>query len=272
MPRLDPTLCVESFGTISFEQTSAAAGRKIDLLSLDADRLLVPHGGWHVPADNLAAVERLSQEYRSSGYDGGSEVMFAINSNAGSPGDQRRISFIAAQIAEASASPVPAVTSLETGHRKPHPAPYKAVSEQSGVPLGQICHVDDQWGKGILGAILAGCGASILASPFGPATDEHPGTRFVQRHVETALRPFFGLPFKVTEFGDDASASERYRTAERLSAGVALGLGISSIALLRNRKSLAGAALAAASAGLSGHAVSMSRTAERLGREESDNS
>ena len=261
MPSLAPTMCVDSLASVSFSSTAAAAGRKINLMSLDGDRVLVPHGGWYVPEENLLAVERMAEEYRSPDYGGESDIMFILNSNAGSLRERRRIEFVAEQVAEASNSLVPAVTSDETGHLKPHRAQYEKGRERSGVPLNETAHVDDQWAKGVIGAILAGCAAGVLASPYGPGGHEHPGTQ-VQRLVEAGLRPFFGLPFRTADFGDETLRSERYHRAERLSAGLALGLTVEGVKLARTDKRLGGAALIVAGAGVANHALSMHKKRE----------
>jgi len=257
---LRPDICLPSFAELKVDELCARTGLSKIVLATDLDGVQLGQYERKVPDEHLQVWEELGRDER---IEAGASI-----SNA-EPDRVPRAEYVIDQILEAFGKEMVLTTSAETGHPKPHPEPWLATARKLCRDVSMFCHVGDQWGKDTVGAKLAGCAAAMQVVPY-KIKGEHVLTHFVQRNLETAIRPFIAMPLFYAGFGDQTPDSKRYQRAEGLSVASAIGLGGLGIAggLGEGRQRIAGAAGLVTAAGLVAHAINLHRGHEERADQE----
>lgn len=179
---LTPDLCLPSLVVLTPGLLDAAFPG-VRGLTIDLDGAVLEHHGETVPEEHLRALAAITQ----AGYPIG------VSSNAHKIERADRARGLARQIAEATGSDVPIVTSNEVGQRKPKPAMFFRLARLMGQPNNTLVHFGDQMFKDVAGAKRAGYLGTILVPRFGEGDDKR--VKYVQRPAEAVIRRRLNLPF-----------------------------------------------------------------------------
>lgn len=256
MALLSPTYCVDSFPNLPTRTLAEEHG--VLGLGLDLDGSIASHDDMAISPLHAKKLLQIA----------GFGIRMGVLSNADDETRVPRVGAFVDGIRRETDLEIPAITSYDVGHGKPHKAGFDALCETLDVPPERMCYFGDQLFKDILGAKLARYCATVLCAPYGKGGD--PRVEYLQRPLESLVRPFLGLPRRTADFvkalppnGDNEGLptgySAGYREAKWACVAGAVGAAAAGgvrIATGNIKSGVSGEALAA---GLAGAAVGLLR-------------
>jgi predicted HAD superfamily phosphohydrolase YqeG len=256
MALLTPTYCVDSFAnlpTCALREEHGILG-----LGLDLDGSLAGHNDTAISPLHAKKLIEIA----------GFGIRMGLLSNADDETRVPRVEDFVDGIRQETALEIPAITSYEVGHGKPHKAGFDALCATLEVPPDRMCYFGDQLFKDILGAKLARYGATVLCAPYGQGGDRR--VEYLQRPLESLVRPFLGLPRRTADFiktlpaapgheGMPNGYSGGYREAKWACVVGAVGAVAAGGLQIVKGRAKPGVASEALAAGLAGAAVGLRR-------------
>src|SRR5665213_2055841 len=256
MALLSPTYCVDSFANLPTRALREEHG--VRGLGLDIDGSLTGHDDMTVPGPHLEKIREVDED----------GIGMVILTNADTDARLTRVATLVDYVRQETDLELPVITSGAVGRAKPHPAMFYAAAAALELETGDMAHFGDQLPKDILGAKLARYCATVLCAAYGKGGD--PRVEYLQRPLESLVRPFLGLPRRTADFvkalppnGEDDGLpkgySAGYREAKWACVAGAVGAAAAGgvrIATGNIKSGVSGEALAA---GLAGAAVGLRR-------------
>jgi predicted HAD superfamily phosphohydrolase YqeG len=256
MAFLTPDFCVDSFANLPTGALREEYG--VRGLGLDIDGSLTGHDDMIVPAPHIKKIQEVNED----------GIGMVILTNADDDARLARVGTLIDYVRQETDLELPVITSRAIGRAKPHPAMFYAAAAALGLETGDMAHFGDQLPKDILGAKLARYCATVLCAAYGKGGD--PRVEYLQRPLESLVRPFLGLPRQTADFvkaqlptgeheGLPHGYSGGYREAKRACFAGAIGAAAAGSVQIATGKVKSGLSSEVLAAGLVGAAAGLRR-------------
>jgi len=190
MPNLSPTVVAGPLAEYDAATFRGLLPPDIDGVVWDLDKTVVGQDDDWMPQEHINLLKGLADLNLVQGF----------GSNAKTAERTARVLNIAHRLSSVIGSEIIAVTSrMVDGKKKPLRPIFDLAALKLGIEPEHLCFVGDQLFKDIAGGNNAGYGATVLVPPFGKGDD--PRVRYVQRPLETVVRPWVGAPLRTKNFG-----------------------------------------------------------------------